>query len=322
VFPAAGGFATLDEAFAEQLERVSRLFDAGVPALLLGESGTGKEVLARQLHERTGLAGDFVAVNCGAIPAQLVESHIFGHVKGAFSGAVRDEPGYVRAAQGGTLFLDEIADLPKASQASLLRVLQEREVVPVGATRPVAVDVRILAATHESLEGLVERGEFREDLYARVAGCVLEIPPLRERLEDMGILVATLLGKIAPGTAETIALTPDVGRALLSYPWPRNVRELERCLAICVALTKGETIHAAHLPPDIANVLQSHGPRPTGSKSAPLKEADERLRLDLLARLSECRGNVTDVARAMGKPRTQIHRWCKRFSVDPNVFRN
>lgn len=146
-------------------------------------------------------SGAFVAVNCGAIPAPLVESHLFGHVKGAFSGAVRDEAGYVRAAHRGTLFLDEIAELPRTSPAALLRGLQEREVVPVGTTAPVAVDLRVLAATHQPLDLLVERGDFRQDLYARVAGCVLEIPALRERRDDIGILVAALLAKVAPGAA-------------------------------------------------------------------------------------------------------------------------
>ena len=319
------GHGTLDDVFSAELERSSRLVEGGMPALLVGESGTGKEVLARKLHASGGRAGPFVAVNCGALPVPLVESQLFGHVKGAFSGAVRAEPGFVRAAQGGTLFLDEIADLPRPSQASLLRVLQEREVVPVGATHPVAVDIRLLAATHQSLEGLVEGGGFRQDLYARVAGCVLEIPALRERADDVGILVAALLDKIAPAKAKAIAFAPDVGRALLSYAWPLNVRELERCLATCIVLARDETtIRAPHLPPNIAAVLSPSSPRPrtTRFSSGPLSERDERLRIDLLARLSEYQGNVTDVARAMGKPRTQIHRWCKRFSVDPNVFRN
>jgi transcriptional regulator of acetoin/glycerol metabolism len=317
----ADGYATLDGLFGADLERLSRLVDSAVPILLVGETGTGKEVLARRLHAQTRRSGEFVAVNCGALPATLVESQLFGHVRGAFSGAVRDEQGYARAAHGGTLFLDEIADLPKPSQASLLRVLQEREVIPVGATRPVPVDVRLLAATHQPLDDLVERGEFRQDLYARVAGSVLEIPSLRDRLDDMGILIAAILDKIAPETTEELAFAPDTGRALLSYPWPLNIRELEQCLVTCTALARGPRVEIDHLPPKVAAILAERGAVVTSRRSH-LTERDERLRLDLLGHLSQCQGNVTDVARAMGKPRTQVHRWCKRFSIDPNVFRN
>jgi transcriptional regulator of acetoin/glycerol metabolism len=313
---------TVDGQFRADLERLVRLVGSQVPALLLGESGTGKEVLARHLHGVARPAGPFVAVNCGAIPAALMESQLFGHVKGAFSGAVRDTEGFVRAAHGGTLFLDEVADLPRTSQAALLRTLQEREVVPVGTTKPVDVDFQLVAATHQSLEELIERGEFREDLFARLAGCVLEMPPLRDRRDDLGILVAALLRKIAPADAAGIRLTPEVGRALIAYDWPMNVRELERCLTTCVALAVDGEIAEAHLPPAVASTLRE-GPPPTSRPSSgPLTERDERLRLELLAHLSRHQGNLTDVARAMGKARSQIHRWCKRFSVDPKVFRN
>jgi transcriptional regulator of acetoin/glycerol metabolism len=313
---------TVDGPFGAELARLVQLVGAHVPALLLGESGTGKEVLARHLHETVRRAGPFVAVNCGAIPAPLMESQLFGHLRGAFSGAVRDEDGFVRAAHGGTLFLDEVADLPRTSQAALLRVLQEREVVPVGATRPVAVDVQLVAATHQPLETLIERGEFRQDLYSRIAGCALEIPPLRERRDDMGILVAALLRKIAPRTAAGLRFAPEVGRALLAYDWPMNVRELERCVTTCVALATDGEIGEAHLPRNIAAALQAQ-PAPSSRPSrGPLTERDEKLRLELLAQLSDHHGNLADVARAMGKARTQIHRWCQRFSIDPNVFRN
>jgi sigma-54 dependent transcriptional regulator, acetoin dehydrogenase operon transcriptional activator AcoR len=288
---------------------------------LHGESGTGKEVLARALHAATGRGGPFVAVNCGALPAALVESQLFGHVKGAFSGALRDEAGFVRAAQGGTLLLDEIADLPLSSQATLLRVLQEREVVPVGATRPVAVDVRILAATHRRLEALVQRGEFREDLFARIAGCVLDIPPLRDRKDDLGVLVSSLLRRLAPAAAPAMTFTPDAGRALLAYGWPMNVRELERALATGVALAPDGAIGEAQLPPAVVAALHAPALADEGVTAAHLSERDRQLRLDLLEQLSQHRGNVTEVARAMGKPRTQVHRWCKRFAVDPGVFR-
>jgi sigma-54 dependent transcriptional regulator, acetoin dehydrogenase operon transcriptional activator AcoR len=166
----------------------------------------------------------------------------------------------VRAADGGTLFLDEIADLPKASQPALLRVLQEREVVPVGTTAAVSVDIRVLAATHQPLDLRVERGDFRCDLYARVAGCVVELPALRDRRDDLGTLVAALLTNLAPGDTGSNTFSPDVGLALVSYEWPMNVRELERCLSTCVVLAKDGQINASHLPPSVAAVLN---PSPT-----------------------------------------------------------
>jgi transcriptional regulator of acetoin/glycerol metabolism len=315
-------YATVDSAFGADLERLTALFAGGVPVLLLGDSGTGKEVLARRLHARGRRPGPFVAVNCGAIPQGLVESQLFGHVKGAFSGASRDETGHVRAAHGGTLFLDEIADLPKASQAALLRVLQEKEVVPVGATSPVAVDMRLLAATHQPIERLVERGRFREDLYARIAGCTLHIPPLRERLHDIGILVAALLVKLAPTSSRAAYFEPDAGRAILSYHWPLNVRELEQCLATCCVLAKEGPIRSSHLPPTVAAALRMARPADDVPASVLRSESYAQLRLTLLEHLSRHQGNVSDVARAMGKPRTQIHRWCKRFNVNPEAFRN
>jgi transcriptional regulator of acetoin/glycerol metabolism len=212
--------------------------------------------------------------------------------------------------------------LPKASQAALLRVLQEREVVPVGATRPLAVDVRVLAATHQPLDRLIERGDFRQDLYARVAGCVLELPLLRERRDDLGILIAALLSKNGSEAARAATFAPDAGLALLTYDWPMNVRELEQCVSTCVALATSGRIDASHLPPNVAGALRSDLPTSKRRSSATLSDRDEGLRLDLLSHLSRFQGNVTDVARAMGKPRTQIHRWCKRFSVNPDAFRN
>jgi transcriptional regulator with PAS, ATPase and Fis domain len=237
-----GVLATLDPTLTRRMEMSAKLATSSVPLLLLGESGTGKEVAARWLHGKTGRNGPFVAVNCGAIPTMLVESQLFGHVKGAFSGALRDEPGLIRAAEGGTLFLDEIGELPKTSQAALLRVLQEREVVPVGATRPVRVDFRLLAATNAPLGEMVERGEFRRDLLARIAGMTVVLPSLRERRFDVGMLVATLLRRLAGDRAGAMTFTPEAGRALLSYEWPFNVRELEQSLATCVALNGADGV--------------------------------------------------------------------------------
>jgi transcriptional regulator of acetoin/glycerol metabolism len=312
------GHRTLDPAFACELERTARLAVSGVPIVLIGESGTGKEVLARWLHERDGRSAPFVAVNCGAIPATLVESQLFGHVKGAFSGAVRDELGFVRAAHGGTLLLDEIADLPKQSQAALLRVLQEGEVTPVGSTQPMKVQLRLIAATHQPLEEMVARGEFRHDLFARLAGCVISLPPLRERRDDLGVLIATLLRKIARERAPSITFSSEVGHALAAHSWPLNVRELEQCIATSVALAAEGKVDLAHLPRTVVERHKLTSPAPSTDKQP---TADENLRMDLLAQLSRHRGNLAAVARAMGKAPMQIHRWCRRFGVDPRPFR-
>jgi transcriptional regulator with AAA-type ATPase domain len=314
-----GSPATFDGALALQLRALDALARSDVSLLLLGESGTGKEVLARRLHQRSMRSGDFVAVNCGAIPAPLVESQLFGHIKGSFSGAVRDERGLVRSADGGTLFLDEIADLPMPSQAALLRVLQEREVVPVGATRPVRVRVRVIAATHEPLDELAAQGAFRADLFARVAGFVSKLPALRERRNDVGIFISSLLRRAAGARAESIALTREVGRCLLDYDWPHNVRELEQCLGASVALARDGRIERSHLP---SNVCRDAGKQ--GSVTPPADawtDRDRQLRLELLGELARHQGNVSNVARAMGKERTQIHRWCRRFGILPATYR-
>ncbi|MGH7329416.1 MAG: sigma 54-interacting transcriptional regulator, partial [Polyangiaceae bacterium] len=210
---------TLDPEYEHSLAALTRVSSTTLPVLLRGETGTGKDVLARRIHARSKRTGTFVPVNCGAIPDTLVESQLFGHTKGAFSGAVRDEPGLVRASDGGTLFLDEIGDLPKTSQAALLRVLQESEVTSVGATRPVKVDLRVISATHKPIES---SDSFRTDLYARLAGFTHVLPPVRERRCDIGLLVADLLKDLAPDRARGLRLAPDACAALLAYDYPLN----------------------------------------------------------------------------------------------------
>jgi transcriptional regulator with GAF, ATPase, and Fis domain len=284
--------------------------------MLLGESGTGKELLARAVHELSGRPGPLVAVNCGAIPEALVESQLFGHVKGAFSGAVRDEKGWARAADGGTLFLDEIGDLPGPTQAALLRVLQEGEVTPVGATRPVLVDLRVVCATHQPLEELVERGAFRRDLFARLAGFSHELPPLRERRADFGTIVASLLR--APGfrEPERARFDADAMMAMLRYEWPMNIRELKQCLLTSTVLADHGAVKLGDLPAHIARAADE--PWDDDDASA---GSDDALRQELVARLREARGNVTHVARAMGKARQQIQKWVRRLGLDPAAFR-
>jgi hypothetical protein len=295
------------------LARIAR--SGTVPVLLLGPTGSGKEVLAREVHTQSQRRGPFIAVNCGALPTALVESLLFGHVKGAFSGAARDEIGFVRSAEGGTLFLDEIGDLPPASQAALLRALQEHEVIPIGATRAVKVDVRIVAATHRPLEGLAGEEGFRSDLLARLRGYTHRLPPLCDRVADLGVILSDVLAQVAGERASRLTMTPDAARALLRYAWPLNIRELHQAMGSAVALAAEDVIDLPHLPAEIL------APPPSTPGEAGGASRDDALRDQLIALLHENRGNVTAVARAMGKAPAQIHRWMRRLSIDPDSFR-
>jgi DNA-binding NtrC family response regulator len=275
-----------------------------------GETGTGKELVARAIHVLSQRKGPFVAVNCGALPETLVEAELFGAKRGAFSGATADRIGLVRGADGGTLFLDEIAELRPSSQAALLRVLQEREVMALGDTRAVKVDVRFVAATHRDLEDMVGRGTFRDDLYARLLGFELELPGLRERREDLGLLVRALLGR-RPGGNEA-SFTPAAVRLMHAYRWPHNIREFERALASAVALADGRPIDVADLPAVMQRV-------PT-TPELPMND-DDSLRARLVELLEAHRGNIAAVARVLDKDRMQIHRWVRRFDIDLDSYR-
>jgi DNA-binding NtrC family response regulator len=322
--PQPFGLQTLLPELEESHAALARIARSGsVPVLLLGPTGSGKEVLAQEVHAHSGRRGPFIAVNCGALPATLVESLLFGHVKGAFSGAARDEVGFVRSAEGGTLFLDEIGDLPAGSQAALLRVLQEHEVIPVGATRAVKVDVRIVAATHRPLETLAGTpgaqspgsAGFRADLLARLRGYTHRLPALGERMPDLGVILADVLTQVAGERASRLTLTPDAARALLRYSWPLNIRELRQAMASAVALAADDVLDVAHLPAEITAAPSA------GAAEAAAPSQDDALRDQLIALLHENRGNVTAVARAMGKAPAQIHRWMRRFVIDPDAFR-
>jgi sigma-54 dependent transcriptional regulator, acetoin dehydrogenase operon transcriptional activator AcoR len=296
------------------LGRIAR--GSPVTILLLGATGSGKELLAREIHAQSGRSGTFVPVNCGALPTTLVESMLFGHTKGAFSGAARDEPGFVRSADGGTLFLDEIGDLPATSQAALLRVLQEREVIALGATRAVKVDVRVVAATHRPLEALGEAGGFRLDLLARLKGYTHRLPTLAERMADFGVIVADVLADVAGERSSRLALSAEAARALVSYRWPLNIRELHQAMASAVALATGDVIEPVHLP---AEVLAPPAAPTEATAEGP--SDDDVLRDRVVSLLHEHRGNVTAVARAVGKAPAQVHRWMRRFGIDPDVYR-
>jgi transcriptional regulator with PAS, ATPase and Fis domain len=300
---------TIDPSLAHRAAALGRVARSVSPVLLLGETGAGKEVLARAIHRLSGRTGPFVAINCGALPGSLLESQLFGHVQGAFSGATKDAPGLLRSGNGGTVLLDEIGDLPEPAQAALLRALQEHEILPVGGVRPVKVDLRILAATHRPLEKLVQSGGFRADLFARLAAFVFCLPALRSRAEDIGLLVAEFARE------QSISFTTAAGRAVLSHDWPLNVRELYQALEIAKTLAGGGIIDLPHLPSACAR----HAASPRDRKREP--SADDPLRETLIASLARHNGNISAVARDLGKARMQVQRWIQRFHIDASSFR-
>ena len=320
--------ATFDPVFAATVDRLARVATTQLPILLLGDTGTGKEVTARAVHELSRRRGPFVGVNCGAITPTLVESELFGHRRGAFSGATTDRLGHIRTADQGTLFLDEIGDMPLPAQAALLRVLEEREVVPVGESIPVPVDLRVCAATHRDLEAMVADGKFREDLYARIHGIALTLPPLRARRMDLGILIPALLRR--QPRPERVKFTPQAASLLFEYAWPRNIRELARALEVMAAMADGETIVAEHVPDEIRTPREAPAGDNGGERAAepapgrrplaadevgPLTAEELELKQRLEAMLRDCDWNVTEVARRMSKDRTQIYRWMRRFGL-------
>ncbi|MEJ7728960.1 MAG: sigma 54-interacting transcriptional regulator [Polyangiaceae bacterium] len=316
---AALGIPTLHASFARDLARLDQVARSNISVMLFGETGTGKEVLARAIHRISERSGPFHGINCGALPTALVESELFGSKKGAFSGAVADRLGILRSADGGTLLLDEIGDLPLVSQAALLRVLQEREVVPVGDTRRIPVDVRVISATHRDLAELAAMGAFRDDLLARLNGFELRVPPLRDRPEDLGVLVQTLLQRMAPERAPRVVFTRLAARALHLHSWPKNVRELEKCLEAALVLSGEGAIDVAHLPKEIsAGTKRASSARPS---TAPLTEADEKRRSDLVRLLEQHGGNLSAVARDLGKARVQVQRWMKRYALKPEDYK-
>lgn len=320
-----GGF--LMDRIAAELVRIA---PTPLSVMLLGESGTGKEVVARELHRLSRRRGDFHAVNCAAIPGSLLESELFGYKRGAFSGADRDKPGLIKLAHEGTLLLDEIGDMPLEAQAKLLRVLQAKEVFPLGATSPERVDVRIVCATHRDLWRLQKDGAFREDLFARLNEYQLRLPPLRDRKEDLYMLVRALLERHGrPAARPSFAFM----LALVEHDWPYNVRELEACIKRCLALTDSPVLDPELLPDAIrepadeaADAGTSRGslpPLPHGGDPRPdaLRSSVVPSEAELRSLLATHRGNVAAVGRELGKARMQIHRWMKRHGIQIDEYR-
>jgi two-component system response regulator PilR (NtrC family) len=277
---------------------IGKVARSQAPVHIYGESGTGKELVAQLIHE-TGprREGPFVPVNCGAIPTELMESELFGHKRGSFTGAVADKKGLVQSAEGGTLFLDEVADLPLHMQVKLLRVIQEKSVRPIGEQRETPVDVRILSATHKNLSALVAEGAFREDLYYRVNVIEMRVPALRERPEDIQELAQTILRRLARRMkVEAPALAPDAMEALRRYQFPGNVRELENILERAMALSAGAAITARDLQLREAPVSAT-----AAGAVGPLGEQLEDIERDaILKALEQTRYNKTAAAKLLG----------------------
>ena len=286
------------------------------PILIQGESGTGKELLARALHRASERhAYPFVAINCGAIPQELLESELFGHIKGAFTGATHEHPGLFLSAQHGTVFLDEIGDMPPPLQVKLLRVLQEGEVRPVGSTALVPVNVRILSATHRNLEAAIVSGEFREDLYYRLNVVNLNLPPLRNRREDIPLLAQYLLGRLTKKYQRDVrGFAPDALDLLLAADWPGNVRQLNNVIEQCCALCTTRTIPAS---------LVTRALRDKPTELASLTDARAQFERDyLIALLRRTQGRVTDAARIAGRNRTELYRLLLRYGLTPAMFKD
>jgi transcriptional regulator with PAS, ATPase and Fis domain len=284
--------------------------------LICGESGTGKELVARAIHFRGALAKTpFLAVDCGSLVPTLMESELFGYEKGAFTGAIKSKAGLFQAANGGTIFLDEIGELPLEMQAKLLRVLQEKEVRPVGSNEKVNVDVRVIAATNRDLEEAYRAGTFRKDLYFRLNVVTVQLPSLRERRSDIPMLTHHFLGRYAHGSQ--MQVTAAAMKSLLQYDWPGNVRELENCVARAVALGDGKTIDVADLPPSI-RAEQNEGagaakiPDVTSLSTTALAEME---RMTILRVFEEANGDKALTGKILGISRATLYRKLKRYKI-------
>ncbi len=315
------------------MREVARMIEAvaysAATVLVTGESGTGKELVARALHQKSARRNHtFVALNCGALTETLLESELFGHVKGAFTGAQRDQKGLFEAADGGTIFLDEIGDIPLSTQVRLLRVLQEGEMKRVGSADSIKVDVRVIAATHRDLPKLVKAGRFREDLFYRLNVIAIPLPPLRERIEDVPLLAHHFLKRYAERLGKKIkTLSPEAMELLGGYRWPGNVRELENAVERAVVLCRGDTLSAADLPPSITGhtaPLVREAPQ-NGDEQAWLTQSYatakenalrrfERSYVDLLMRA--CDSNISAAARKAGMDRSNFKRVLRKYRSD------
>jgi two-component system response regulator HydG len=302
--------------FRDVMRMVETVAPTDSTVLIQGESGTGKEVIARYIHALSARAqAPFFSINCGALPEGILESELFGHVKGAFTGAVRDHQGLFAAAAGGSFFLDEIGETSPATQVKLLRVLQEREAIPVGGTQPVPVDVRLIAATNRDLEDDMKLGRFRSDLYYRLNVIALRLPLLRDRRDDIPLLADAFLRRMASERGETPkAIGADVMEAILAYDWPGNVRELENALERAFTLTKGDAIGAQALP---ARVTERRAPSLVADRPAANPSLDVVERAYILWVLQREGGNKTRAAEVLGIDPSTLYRKLARYEEAP-----
>lgn len=297
------------------LEQVRMVAQSDVSVLINGQSGTGKEILARAIHQASPRCNKpFIAINCGALPEQLLESELFGHARGAFTGAVSNREGLFQAAQGGTLFLDEIGDMPAALQVKLLRVLQERKVRPLGSNRDLDIDVRIVSATHRDLPKAMQKGEFREDLFYRLNVVNLKIPALHERAEDIPLLANHLLRQAAMRHKPFVrSFSSDAMKRLMAASWPGNVRQLVNVTEQCVALTSA---------PVISEALVQQALEGENTVLPTFAEAKNHFESNYLRKLLQIsKGNVTQAARMAGRNRTEFYKLLARHELDANDFK-
>ncbi|MCL7943737.1 sigma-54-dependent Fis family transcriptional regulator [Marinobacter sp. ATCH36] len=313
--PELDALAADDPVMRRTLGLAKRLRNRDVGLLVLGETGTGKEVLARAIHDSSHRSRRaFVAVNCAAIPESLIESELFGYVAGAFTGArSKGMRGMIQQADGGTLFLDEIGDMPLQLQTRLLRVLAEGEILPVGADSPVKVNCRVIAATHQDLGQLIERGAFRADLYYRLNGATLRLPSLGERADRQYVIKRVLANLIARGELPDVRIRADAMSALLAYDWPGNIRQLVNALAFAEATCDNGQITVNDLPEEC---LSDHAL----ANSAPVSVIEQNEHNPLLSALKKYQWNVSEVARSYGVSRPTIYRWMHQQDIEPPRF--
>ena len=285
------------------------------PVLILGESGTGKELVARSIHF-SGPFRDkpFIPVDCGSLVPTLIESELFGYVKGAFTGANQAKDGLLTIAEGGTIFLDEVGELPVDLQAKLLRAIQEKEVRPVGSTKRMSINVRILAATNRDLEQAVSQGGFRRDLYFRLNVLSLRVPPLRERRSDIALLIGYFMERLKTTSGKEKTLSEEASRALLTYDWPGNVRELENCLERTYALASGPLIFTADLPPAIVGTFDARRGRETAGEEGKILPIAEMERRAILGTIAQLNGDKLAAARLLGIGKTTLYRKLKDYA--------
>jgi DNA-binding NtrC family response regulator len=316
------------DAMRRVMAQVERVAASEARVCILGETGTGKELIARALHERSGRrGGPFVTLNCAAVPGELIESELFGHEKGSFTGATARHTGKFEQAHRGTLFLDEIGDMPLVMQAKLLRVLEEGQVERVGGDRSIAVDVRVIVATHRDLDKLVKAGTFRQDLYHRIYVFPLLLPPLRERADDIPALVAHFAAQVAEVNGwKPKPFLPEAIAALQRYPWPGNVRELRNVVERLLLLADGPVDEAAvrlALPHAEAGGGAPAGAAEGASSTGTLAERTDNFeKAQILAELKRHNQRMTDTARALGLERSHLYKKCQALGIDLRAMRN